>query len=82
MMCLDLLLGVSILVAVHMTCKISQQSRREYLVIELDAKLNYLDERGFLQPLRAGMMHGRVGCAVDLRQHRALGRLEEGTALG
>lgn len=61
--------GVSILVTVHMTCKISQQSHREYLVKKLDARLNYLDKRGFLQPLWAAAMQGRVGCAVNLR-HR------------
>lgn len=66
---LSRLLGVSILVTVHMTCKIRQPSRGEYSVIKLDARLNYLDKRGFLQPLWAGMMQGRVRCAVELRQH-------------
>lgn len=64
-----LLLSGSILVTVHMVCEVSQESPREYLVIKLDARLNYLDERGFLQSLWTGTMEGRVGCAVDLRQH-------------
>lgn len=63
---LRLLLGVSIFA--HMTFKISLQSRGEYSVIKLDARLTYyLDKWSFLQPLRAGMVQGRVGCAVDLR---------------
>ncbi|KAG7227089.1 hypothetical protein INR49_022436 [Caranx melampygus] len=33
-------------------------------------------------PLWASMMHCRVGCAVDLRQHRGLHRLEVGATLG
>lgn len=65
---LSRLLGVSILVAAHMACKISHQSRGEYSVIKLDARLNYLDKWGFLQPLWAGTMLGRVGGTVDLRQ--------------
>lgn len=73
--------AVSILVAVHMTCKISQRSQREYSLIALDARLNYLDQRGFLQPLRAGAVQGRVGRAVDLRQPRGLCRLEVGAVL-
>lgn len=75
-------LTASILVTAHMTCKISQQSRGEYSVITLDARLNYLDKRGFLQPLWTGTMQCRVWCAVDLRQHCGLNGLEIGTTLG
>lgn len=64
-----------------MTCKISLRSRREYLVIGLDARPNYLDKRGFLQPRWAGAVRARVGRAVDVRHRRALRRLQVGAAL-
>ena len=66
---LSLQLRVSILVTVRMPWEVSQESPREYSVIKLDARQNYLDERGFLQPLWAGTVVGRVGRAVDLRPH-------------
>lgn len=64
-----------------MTRKIRQRSQREYSVIELAARLNYLDKWSFLQPLRAGPVLGRVGYAVELRQLGALCRLEVGAVL-
>lgn len=39
---------------------------KKNVVNKFDARLNYLDKRGFLQPLWAATMQGRVGCAVDL----------------
>lgn len=76
-----LLMTVSISVTEHMACKVRQRSRREYLVILLDAGLTYLYERSFLQPLWAGAVQGGVGSAVDLRQRGALCRLQVGAVL-
>lgn len=64
-----------------MTRKIRQQSQGEYLVIKLDGGLNYLDKWSFLQPLWVAPIQGRVGCAVELRHHGALRRLEVGAVL-
>lgn len=65
----------------HVTCKVSQQSRRCIWLSRLTARLNYLDQRDFLQPMAAGVVHGRVGRAVDLRQDRSLDGLEVRAAL-
>lgn len=65
----------------HMSCKVSQRSRRCIWLSRLTARLNYLDQRDFLQPMAAGVVHGGVGHAVDLRQDRSLDGLEVRAAL-
>lgn len=71
---------MSILAPVHKLCRVNPSPPGGRCPVI--ARLNYLDERGFLGPLRAGSLQGGgVGRAVDLGQHGALQRLQVGAAL-